>query len=159
MHQKGFTIIELMISIFILVIGIIGVYSAFSTMVILTSDISLKFTASYLAQEGLELVRNMRDTNWILGRDWNYGLVVCENGCEADYKTAPGSLSPYGANYLSMDANGLYSYGLGDSTSFKRRINITLQEDSVLKVVVEILWDEKDQQYSFEAEEYLYDWY
>ena len=63
--NKGFTLIELVISIFLLCFVIIGVYNAFSIIVILTSDTSDRLTATYLAQEGIEIVRNIRDTNWL----------------------------------------------------------------------------------------------
>ena len=64
MKKNGFTIIELIITIAILSFGIIGVYGAFSPMVSLNSAIASKFTASQLAQEGFEVVRNIRDNNF-----------------------------------------------------------------------------------------------
>ena len=63
--SKGFTIIELIISIFILSVALVGIFSAFSIVTILTSDSADRLTGTYLAQEGMEIVRNIRDTNWI----------------------------------------------------------------------------------------------
>lgn len=148
-NNKGFTIIELVISIFVLSIAVVGAYNAFTTMDILTSSSTNRFTAAYLAQEGIEIVRNIRDTNWIKGYDWRCGLadvtgttMVCETGnkdcttgCEADYTTfgtADSPLYPWGGsgNYLSVDSNGFYVYDYNSTdenliaTKFKRKITV-----------------------------------
>lgn len=174
----GFTMIELVIALFVLSVAITGVYNAFSIMVVATSQMSDRFTAAYLAQEGIEIVRNIRDNNWLQGNDWNNGLssanMDCSNGCEADYKTgtlAGTGLIPYGGsgNYLyieHIDNNNFYSYqSNGTETKFKRKITITPDGDYVLRVSVDVFWDEKttifdfDQQNSITAEDYLYNWY
>ena len=171
--NSGFTIIELVISIFILVIAIIGVYSAFSTVVILTTGTSSRFTAAYLAQEGIEIVRNMRDNNWLNGRDWKTGIsdsnTNCSIGCEADYKTGtlPALvLVPWvsDGNYLNIKDNNFYSYdkiGLFAPTKFKRKIIITpdIINPNVLKVSVLVTLKEKGEVFDMNVEEYLYNWY
>ncbi|MBI3631498.1 MAG: prepilin-type N-terminal cleavage/methylation domain-containing protein [Candidatus Staskawiczbacteria bacterium] len=178
--NKGFTLIELVISIAILIVAVIGVYNSFSTVVILTSSVSSRFTAAYLAQEGVEITRNMRDNNWLQkeqGREWNYGLLNCENGCEADYKTgtsvsANSGLIPLGDNYLKIKNDitdpakkVFYSYdsfGSFTATKFKRKITITPDPNPlrpVLKVSVLVTWMEKEEPFSITVEEYLYDWY
>ena len=90
--NKGFTLIELIIAILILAVATIGVYNSFSTVVIFTDGVSSRLTAAYLAQEGIEIVRNMRDNNWLdVYQGWKKGLsdtnTDCSNGCEADYRT------------------------------------------------------------------------
>ena len=121
--------IELVISIFILSIAVIGAYNAFTTMDILTSNSSDRFIGAYLAQEGMEIIRNIRDTNWLQEVDWYDGLAVCEDlGCEADYTTFKDSghlLSVWADNYLRIDSDGFYNYENGDITKFRRKILIT----------------------------------
>ena len=179
--QRGFTIIELSISIFILAIAIIGAYNAFTIMDILTSNSSDRFTAAYLAQEGVEIVRNIRDTNWLESASWTDGLEDCESGCQADYKTFGTTETPLkpwtgtDADYLCMENN---FYVLDDEcadqnvTRFKRKITITPiqtpgEEDDILKVEVEVSWTSKKgavyfldetSKESIIAEEYLYNW-
>ncbi len=162
--------IELVISIFILVVAIIGVYNSFSTVVVLTAGASSRFTAVYLAQEGIEIIRNMRDDNWLNNSpDWKTGLLGCENGCEADYKTgtsasANAGLTPFSDSYLKIK-NNFYSYDSADPftvTKFKRKITITAPDplnQDVLRVSVLVTWDEKEETFDIEAEEYLYNWY
>src|ERR1035437_4630247 len=64
-ESKGFTIIELVISISILSVAVVGIFNALSVLIILTSDSADRLTGTYLAQEGMEIVRNIRDTNWL----------------------------------------------------------------------------------------------
>jgi len=169
-NNKGFTIIELVITIFILSVAVVGVYNAFSTMVVLTANASNRLIAAYLAQEGIELVRNIRDTNWTNDYDWRCGLanltgttktctvgnkdctITTGTGCQADYKTmgtaTSSQLTPYGVNgdYLRTDSDGFYSYSTGTDTKFKRKIIITPMgspDNYIMKVRVEVFWDEK----------------
>ena len=168
--SEGFTIIELIISIFILAIAVVGIFSAFSVVTILTAGSADKLTGTYLAQEGMEIVRNIRDTNWLnmdnagcapgttcTAYSWEDGLVntVSNNprdclaqSCQADYTATFMSL---GADYLKMDANGFYVYDQANSavTKFKRAITIKPitgadgNSDYIMKVTVQVSWDER----------------
>jgi prepilin-type N-terminal cleavage/methylation domain-containing protein len=161
MQEHGFTIIELIIAIFILSVAIIGVYSALSTMVVFSSNEASRLTAAYLAQEGMEVIRNIRDNNWISGSNnpelflWDDGLYACEQpaGCEVDYKTTghdPNSVRPWTnshEDYLKTDENGFYNYRNGINSKFKRKITIETNSralpDFVMKISVQVSWDEK----------------
>jgi len=181
-NNKGFTLIELSISIFVLAIAIIGAYNAFTTMDILTSNSTNRFVAVYLAQEGIEIIRNIRDTNWIEEEDWDNGLTECQDGCEADYKTFGDTSTPLypwsgeGNNLWTNDTSYAYFYPSDYTncveTQFKRKITITPLSINgiydVLKVRVEVFWEEKDNIFNLElndfensitVEEYLYNWY
>jgi prepilin-type N-terminal cleavage/methylation domain-containing protein len=183
-NSSGFTLIELIISIVVLSVAVIGAYNAFTTMDILTASSTDRFVAAYLAQEGIEIVRNIRDTNWIHNDDWREGLyeegvIDCTtNGCQADYKTFGESSTPltaYAGQNLYINGDGFYNYTSGTQTKFRRKIVIipmqTLEEkDDILRVIVTVYWDEKANMFSsnpcaneadcsIEAEEYLYNWY
>ncbi len=171
--KKGFTIIELVISIFVLAIAVVGIFSALSIIMILTADSADRFTATYLAQEGMEIVRNIRDTNWLnmnvppvsgTAYSWADGLtndatqnsIDCtENNpswCEADYAAV--SLS-HGKDPLELNSNGFYVYNTKDinpvETKFKRRIIIEPIVDvdgnsspyHILKAKIEVSWKRK----------------
>lgn len=175
-QNSGFTLIELVIAIFILVFAIVGVYNSFSTIVILTAGASSRFTAAYLAEEGIEIVRNMRDNNWLNNRDWKTGLsdinTNCSNGCQADYKTGTSADTRFGlwvfgssGDYLNIGENGFYSYdNIGNFviTKFKRKIIITSDSinPNVLKISIFVTWEEKGEIFDMEeVEVYLYNWY
>ena len=178
----GFTMIELVIALFVLTVAVIGAYNAFSIMVVATAQMSDRFTAAYLAEEGIEIVRNMRDNNWLdADQDpedpaitWDRGLTSCDTGCEADYKTGTSSgieLTPYssGGRNLYIDSNKFYSYAqIGVETKFRRKITIYPVDDHTLRVTATVFWDEKrnivnidfpGETGSITAEDYLYNWY
>lgn len=166
-RENGFTMVELIITIVILSFGIIGVYGAFSPLISLNYNISSRFKAAYLGQEGLEIIRNIRDNNFIKNLTWSSGLTSCSQGCQADYKTGTAvetfnnQLKPYDPpNFLKINIDGFYSYDSGDNTIFKRKITITqpLGTDT-LKVDVQVFWNYNDQPFNYETIGYLYNWH
>lgn len=71
---KGFTLIEVIVAIFVLTIGVLGVFQVVQNITFFSQINSSKLVATYLAQEGIELVRNQRDSNWVAGRPWAENL-------------------------------------------------------------------------------------
>ena len=65
LNKNGFTIIEVIIATSILTIGVLGAFSAIQMIIASTSIISSQLAATYLAQEGIENVRAIRDSNWL----------------------------------------------------------------------------------------------
>ena len=170
LKNKGFTLIELIISIFILSIGIVGIFGAYSAMVVATNDISNKFTAIYLAKEGIEIVKNVRDINWGNSIPWLTDIsdsnLSCASGCQEDYTIDTPqedfARHPWVGDdtYLNVDSNGFYSYGVCTAgttcaTKFKRDITIICYDaqgnadsscaltDNEIKVSVTVYWDKK----------------
>lgn len=186
MKKQGFTIIELIISVFILSVAVIAVYSAFSVMIVMTSDLTDRLTAAYLTQEGMEIIRNIRDTNWLnidasnTGNWTDQRLGACSAGCdEIDYEYGTANIVQWSGSGNSLKlAGGFYNYTNGDSTKFKRKITITCLptgacvDDYIMKIIVETSWDSKASILSpsvlagtcgdnncISAEETLYNWY
>ncbi len=168
--NKGFTLIELIISVAVLSLGVIVLYSTLLPFIKLTSDISLRLTGAYLAQEGLAIVKNIRDNNFINRSEaqWDNGLRDCSDGCQADYKagtkaqTKANKLKAYNNDdFLSLNSKGFYSYDAGGiTTSFKRKITITrIFKNNALKIDVLIAWDHRGETFSTSAYEYLYNWH
>lgn len=168
MTQRGFTIIELIISLAVVSFGIVAVYGVFFPAITQTYNVSSRLTAVYLAQEGLEIVRNVRDNNFIAGNIWSAGLLNCNLGCQGTYKTGTATqepedqLVPFDPNqYLTLNADGFYSYsGTGTVTPFLRKITITQELGTdILKVASEVSWLFNGQSYHFQTDEYIYNWY
>ena len=74
LNKKGFTLIEATLATFILVVGVLGVFSAIQIITRFTSEVSLRLQATYLAQEGIESIRNIRDSNWLAQKVWDDGI-------------------------------------------------------------------------------------
>ena len=162
--QKGFTIIELMITVAVLSFGVIGIYAAISPLIKQTSVVVSRFTASYLAQEGIEIARNIRDANSYRGPSlWLGALSQCDVSCQLDYKTltplqdSVNALRPYDSNArLAIDNSGFYSYGFGAPTKFSRKVTVIQPSQDVALVTVDVLWESNGKPEHFELQEYLY---
>ena len=85
-ERKGFSIGEVMLSVFILGTTLITITSLFSKSAAEMTDNRDSVIAAMLAQEGIELARNNRDTNWTKGEseDNTFDDIVdvanCVNG-------------------------------------------------------------------------------
>lgn len=164
LKTKGFTLLEGIVAIFLITLGIGGAYTLISQIISSVAISSQKLIAAYLAQEGIEVVRNIRDTNLLEGDTWDEGLntAECQSGCEADYTFANQTdpfLPAFGAGrFLNIGGNGFYSYSAGTSTIFKRKITITKPQDDILEIRVQISWQERGRSHQLTAQENLYNW-
>ncbi len=142
---QGFTIAEVLLAGFILTVGMVTVMSLFSASHRQSTDTRSVIIATGLAQEGAEIVRNIRDNNiayraknWTAGDNcststlgncdpFRYFPNVANQLCTISYNSSvtadmscPGSPS----TLLSLDGNGLYQHGGGTATRFYRLLKI-----------------------------------
>jgi len=85
--KKGFTLVETMVAISILMLGILGPLSIASSGLRNSLFAKDQVTAYYLAQEGIEYVRYVRDANYLDNKKpWLDGLIDCigQFGCAVD---------------------------------------------------------------------------
>ncbi|MCP6727001.1 MAG: prepilin-type N-terminal cleavage/methylation domain-containing protein [Patescibacteria group bacterium] len=151
--KKGFTVIEVLVALVLLTVGAGGAFSLLSRTVSFTSAVNGRLVATYLAQEGIEVVRNIRDTNWLEGEDLNEGIA--DGSWEVDYTTTD-LINSYDGEYLKL-SNGIYQYGAGEDTSFQRNITIGNITDGI-SVDVAVTWAVKGQEYLVESSTILYNW-
>jgi type II secretory pathway pseudopilin PulG len=162
--KQGFTLMEAIVAIFVITTGIVGVFALVTQTISSATYSTDRLIAAYLAQEGIEIVRNIRDTNWLEGgsNSWNEKLDTCSGGCRADYTYSQQvdlTLPAYTGQFLNIDVSGYYGYSGGSPTKFQRKITISSNVDGSLNVKVEVFWQEKGKPYKIEAQENLYDWY
>jgi prepilin-type N-terminal cleavage/methylation domain-containing protein len=96
-NDAGFTLIELLIAIAVFTIGLLGSIGLATSNYSNSQDNLDKTLAVNLAQEGLELIRNVRDSNW-LKIEANQEVIV---GGVFDPYTWDSALS--GNNYVYID--------------------------------------------------------
>jgi len=157
-NKKGFTLIEVIIAISIIVVGIISCIALISSSISGVTAGKSKIIAAGLAQEGVEIVRNIRDNNWTNYKrtidTWRDGLN--EGNWLVQHNNQ--SLIPYLSVQLKKDSNGFYQYDNGADMGFYRKINISYVGDNQIKVLSEVTWQEKGRNQSIQIENRLYNW-
>ncbi len=176
-NKKGFTILELLITSAVLSIGVLAIASmiinSFSRTVLLSNNM----TASYLAQEGFEVVRRIRDKNFNMAYadsvdrpDWDKGLLDGDTEATGSVYYDSTELGNNHNEYLKVDSSGLLSYSPGGTeTTFKREILLEKKyfdfengTGEYILVTVVVTWEEKGEETSStrrEAKTKLYNWY
>jgi hypothetical protein len=174
--KNGFTLIEVLALIAILLLGLVGILAATTFTYRSLGSSEDVLTASLLAQEGLEIVRNVRDNNRISGQPFNANMVD-----NTDYRVSYEStaLKPANANAFLYQANttGLYGYLIADGgnldpatstiTKFRRTVHINFATDTdltgpggspnYLNVTSTVSWGSSANQ-SSTLSTFLYDW-
>jgi prepilin-type N-terminal cleavage/methylation domain-containing protein len=159
--KSGFTLMEVTITLTLITIGIVGVLGLFYFILGLTTLFQNQLIAVYLAQEGIEIIRNIRDTNWLQEVPWDEGLTGCQQGCIVDFNH---SYDLYENQFLNLDQNGFYSYSPGEKTKFQRKITILPQDlngdetNDLLKVEVLVQWQQRQETHFIRVMETLYNW-
>jgi len=155
MNNKGFTLIEVLLSVFIITVAVLGLYNGINYSYNSIEKAKEKFIAAYLAEEGIELVKNLRDSNFVTGSAWNNGLTICAAGCKMDADDAVlDAVTP--TAFLLIDSSGYYSYNAGGTqTIFSRKITITSINADKIKVSASVYYGDQE----FLLEQYLYNWW
>ena len=157
----GFTLLETLIALFILSSAISGAFAVVIYNVNNASYIKNSFVANGLAQEAMEIVRNMRDNDWLAGRPFGTALPVGSNW-RVDWQSSA-LLAPDTTAVLKKNpTTGLYSYAIADeATVFKRTVDIVQKSPDEYQVNVKVSWREHWTTItpSISAEEHLFNWY
>jgi len=168
--KRGFTIIESLVAISILVVAVVGTLTAVQSSI--SSHIYSKdqVIAFYLAQEGFEHIRNLRDQNRLNGLHWLSGVAEdsddpCSfgNACIVDplLVYSPTRCSGVGNCPVLRQDNeeGYYGYHASWSpTNFKREITLTSVNENEIAITVEVSWSKGLVQREFRARENLFNW-
>src|SRR3990167_10853612 len=69
-YEKGFTLLESLVAVAILTVGISTAALLVVQSIQVGGKIQKRIVAAHLAQEGVEVIRNIRDSNWLSGGNW-----------------------------------------------------------------------------------------
>lgn len=155
--RKGFTLIETMVALSILLISVVGPMSLIGNSLHNIYFARDQMVAINLAQEGVEVVRQMRDSNLLAGvpTPWDTGLG------DGDYLVdAPSlSLTPAGLDRkIYQDATtGFYHQGsvFTTATQFSRTVTISVGTDE-RKVTSIVTWNTGNEAGAITVTEYLF---
>lgn len=176
LRQKntGFTLVETLVAISIFTLSILALMSVLTQGISNTSYAKQKIIASYLAQEGVEYIRNMRD-NYVLypvNGTWNNfknKLAPCNQGSNQEcgfnnlvlstnsafiFKCSSGDCKLYLNNgSYNTNSSGVYS-------GFIRKIWMTTvpANPDEVKIFSNVSWTQGSGSYSITFSESLFNW-
>ncbi len=183
--RRGFTLIETLIALSIFSVSILGLMLVLAQGISDTTYAKKKHTAAYLAQEGIEYIRNIRDTyvlyysatgpvGWIaFNTKMTEPSASCDevNGCYFDdqdldynnntqpitgiYMIACGATC---ANLLYDSFSGKYNYLLGEDSGFTRKIQVVTINANETKVFSTVYWIQGSGTYHLTFSESLFNW-
>jgi len=153
-NNKGFTLLETIVAVGLIVVGLVAALALITTSLFYVSNIQDRLAAANLIAEGIEVVRNIRDNNWLQNKVWNNGLA---NG---DYQVAYNSttLFSFSGSPLLLDSNGIYNYTSGAATSYVRKISIINLSNYEIRIISMVTWQRRGITYSSSAEDHLFNW-
>lgn len=135
--MRGSILLESLIAITVVTVALLGIFSLLSRSLGLTRVIADRYVAANLAAEGIELIKNIIDTNSIAGLQWNRGL---SNGnYEMTYRS---DLEPAVGRRLFFNAGaGVYDYSPdGVPTTFERKIKLQSISSDEIRVNSIVNW-------------------
>jgi len=157
---KGQFIVEGMIAMGIIVSSVLGIFSLAISALRTSSVVTDQFIAANLAAEGLEVTKNILDSNVVREDSWNENfsdndcievfyesmhsesdlrhLLTCDGPSENDIDLTFGE-----ARFLRINGEGLYDYneaGETTATIFKRWIQIRPLSDLKIRAIATVAW-------------------
>ncbi len=159
-QQNGFSLIGVLVSFFIVTIGMVSVLSLVNISFKGFAVSQDRLTASYLAQEGIEIVRYIRranedgDVRW---SNWYNNFTTTSRNYRVQYDRD--QLLSYSDTPLRINNSGFYQYNSGTKTKFYRKITIKKINSNQLQLLVDIKWKNRGGNWShLIAENRLWDW-
>jgi len=164
-------------TLFAVIILMIAITVTFSTT---QSNLSYSFAtrdqaiATNLAEEALEYIRNVRDSNAIAGQNWiddppsgspdiAAKLFNClDKVCYVDIRQRKiTECSPGGCPPIRAKSNGFYGYNSSSewsNTRFVRSVTVSKIANREIAVAVNVAWNSGTIQRRFTLSEHLFDW-
>lgn len=172
-EASGFTLLEMLFAVIIFSFALISLMGIASKGVIATATARDQLTAEYLAEEGLEVVRNLRDSNFLgyaANTPWLTIIDQCleSSPCDVVYSTSSGqptlTVCSSGQCDVLTEGEGVFKSpndgGVGENTTFSREIYVdkTGLPENQRKVVSTVHWNQKAFKRSFTTTTYISNW-
>ena len=162
--KVAFSLVEVVVILFISSIGIMATLSLAVRSVYLQNAKKDLTTAIFLANEGLDLVTNIRDTNMIMGLDYDnwdgLGSVgVGQNLYTVDFFTLlASSTTSIDDAFLQEDSDGFFLHDDSfDDTVFSRLITIDAETSASSSIESWVRWRSRGNVFDYKVSSVLYD--
>ena len=157
---QGFSLVEVVVILFIMSLGLVGILSLIVQNIQSQNYNKNNLVAYQLAQEGVELIRKVRDTNWREGLAYDDKLVSGQYTMDYQDSTpqAYNPAAPESAR-LRQDYSNFYTHQLAATTTpFSRIITIQTLDDHSFQVEASVRWADHGRNYSYDLDTVLYNW-
>lgn len=144
-HKSAFTLVETIIAITVIGLTITAAAQLTQSSLKVGRSTMNKFISFHLAEEGIEIIRNMRDSNWLQNSAWRKGLedgtyVIIEN-------SPPWRDGKWTIQRIAPDAQlpNAASAALPERIPFRfARVIEIAGTDKTMKIKSKVLYDEKE---------------
>lgn len=168
--EKGFTLVETLVAIAILLVIIVGPMSIAQKGIQNAFFAREQLTAVFLAQEAIEGVRELRDNNAIDVYDsplftdntekWYGDIIGGCRGAECAYDEGVLELCNVNNECVLKYSAGTYDHdGAGDSSIYTRKVVVGPQSGAGIPVTVSVTWAGKVRQGEIVLQSWIYDHY
>lgn len=163
--HAGFTLIETLFAILIFTASIVSLMMLSGRSLASTKGSSDELAARYLAQEGIEVARNVRDSNFVSDQtDWLTGIRDCTQSapCSVDVAGVIPALVSCGGTCapLTRDTTtGEYgNNALPDQTTFVRSVYADTTLGNQALVTVKVEWQQRTRSRTVELQTIITEW-
>lgn len=176
--KKGFTLLETLIAITILTLAVAGPLFTASRAIVSARAAGYQLTASYLAHESAEYVRELRDDYYINAvksnpatasttgwANFHTDIDRCStgNGCTFDQFASDPKLAPCAGScsrlYLTAPSSGVYTQQVvGEQTQFTRSVKTEAVSVTEERVTSTVAWTFHGMSYTITTTDHLTPW-
>jgi len=174
-RKKGFSLVEMLVAVFIFSISVITVMAVLSRGLTGTENAKNKMIATFLAQEGVEYFRNVRDAYVISDptNGWNDFLTkLTTDGCAGVCKFDDTGIFSAGVmkdlavascvgtecDLFYNETTGKYGYEGGNKSGFSRKMTVKVIDPSRMYVLSVVTWNQGGGSSTVSFSENLFNW-
>ena len=164
---QGFTLVEAIVAMGVIAVGFTGSLVLLSKSASQASGLKDRVVAAHLAEEGIELVRNIRDTNWLnpANPGWRSGLADTSTGLVNYDESFMTNNSDQNSWCLNWNGTHYKHTAAPCNTSFKRHMELATKSETIsgqnvdyLEVKSAVEWRERGLTRNIIVIDHLYDW-
>lgn len=160
--QDGQLMIEAMVAVSLMLVGLLGIFGVLSRSLGLSRVAADQFVAVNLASEGIEIAKNLLDSNLKQDNPWNEGFVNEKNVPVGYLSSVLGGGDCKDTKLYLHPDTGFYTCETvsGASSKFSRALDITADEDGErVNIISTVTWKARGgSTSSVTVEDHFYNW-
>lgn len=168
--SKGFTLLETLVAVLLISLAIVTFLGTTTSGIRSTRQAVNQMVAQSLAQEGMELVIALRNSNFLNtpAVTWDNDMLGCTTGCAMDPWPTPSQMtiaacSTRACSMLYKTPTGKYTHSAAPTnvaTPFSRTITIAPDANATgLVVISRVQWVDRQIMREVEFTEFLTNWF